>query len=288
MGIVKRKIRVARGFCVGFLRGFSAFPAAVPSRETFEEGIVAYCKEIEIVTEGRRGILYMTDDARRAGELRAAGEAVLVYLHPGNREQDFSPFLFAVEDPEDLEPEYTERVYRRLKGLPWNILGTARCLIRETVPGDVDAFYQIYSHPAITEYMEGLYPDVEEERQYVRDYIEKVYTFFGFGVWTVVERESGAVIGRAGFSYREGFEEPELGFIIGVPWQRRGYAEEVCRAILAYGWSALEFGQVQALVEPGNVPSIRLCEKLGFRKAADVNVEKKEYCRFTIHKPYQI
>ncbi|MCI9572093.1 MAG: GNAT family N-acetyltransferase [Lachnospiraceae bacterium] len=247
---------------------------------------VVYCKEIEMETEGQRGVLYVTDDAQTARGLKKRGKAVLVYLHPGNEDQDFSEFLFAVEDPEDLEAEYVERVYRRLKGLPWNILGTARCLIRETVPGDVDAFYQIYSHPAITEYMEGLYPDVEEERQYVRDYIEKVYTFFGFGVWTVVERESGDVIGRAGFSYREGFDEPELGFIIGVPWQRRGYAEEVCRAVLAYGWSALEFEQVQALVEPGNVPSIKLCEKLGFRKAADVSVGEKEYCRFIIYKPH--
>ena len=177
---------------------------------------MVYCKEIEIETEGQRGVLYVTDDAQTARGLKKRGRAVLVYLHPGNEDQDFSEFLFAVEDPEDLEAEYVERVFRRLKGMPWNILGTARCLIRETVPGDVDAFYQIYSHPAITEYMEGLYPDVEEERQYVRDYIEKVYTFFGFGVWTVVERECGAVIGRAGFSYREGFDEPELGFIIGV------------------------------------------------------------------------
>ncbi len=249
---------------------------------------MVYLKEIGLTVEGQQGILYVTDDAQTAGGLKSQGRAVIIYLHPGNRDQDFSQFFFAVEDPEDLEPEYVERVYRRLKGMPWNILRTARCLIRETVPGDVDAFYQIYSHPAITEYMEGLYPDVEEERQYVRDYIEKVYTFFGFGVWTVVERESGAVIGRAGFSYREGFEEPELGFTIGVPWQRRGYAEEACRAVLSYGWSALEFEQVQALVEPGNVPSIKLCEKLGFRKIADVNVGKKEYCRFIVQKPHQI
>ncbi|WP_300801128.1 GNAT family N-acetyltransferase [uncultured Acetatifactor sp.] len=247
---------------------------------------MVYLKEIEVDTEGQRGVLYLTDDAGTARGLREAGEAVLIYLHPGNRDQDFSGFLFAVEDPEDLEPEYIERAYRRLKGLPWNILRTARCLIRETVPEDVESFYQIYSHPAITEYMEGLYPEVEEERQYVRDYIEKVYTFFGFGVWTVVERESGAVIGRAGFSYREGFDEPELGFIIGVPWQRRGYAEEVCRAVLAYGWSALEFRQVQALVEPENIPSVRLCEKLGFRKAEVVDVGKKEYYCFVVRKPY--
>ena len=249
---------------------------------------MVYLKEIEVETEGHRGVLYLTDDAGTARGLREAGEAVLIYLHPGNRDQDFSGFLFAVEDPEELEPEYIERAYRRLKGLPWNILRTARCLIRETIPEDVESFYQIYSHPAITEYMEGLYPEVEEERQYVRDYIEKVYTFFGFGVWTVIERETGAVIGRAGFSYREGFDEPELGFIIGVPWQRRGYAEEVCRAILAYGWSALEFRQVQALVEPENIPSVRLCEKLGFRKDENVNVGEKEYYRFIVSNPYRI
>lgn len=248
---------------------------------------MAYYKEIEVNTEGTQGVLYLTDDEQTACRLQAAGEAVLVFLHPGNRDQDFSRFLFAVEDPEELEPEYIERVYRRLKGLPWNIAGTARCLIRETVPEDVDAFYRIYSHPAITAYMEGLYPDMEEEKRYVQEYIEKVYTFFGFGVWTVVERKTGMVIGRAGVSYREGFEDPELGFIIDVPWQRRGYAQEVCRAVLSYSWNALEFQRIQALVEPGNIPSIKLCEKLGFRKVQDVAIGEKNYHRFTIQKPYQ-
>lgn len=243
-----------------------------------------YLKKIELETEGQQGILYLTDDGRTACSLQDAGEAVLIFLHPGNRDQDFSRFLFAVEDPEDLEPEYIERVYRRLKGLPWNIMRTARCLIRETVPGDVDAFYRIYSDPAITEYMEDLYPDVEEEKRYVQEYIEKVYTFFGFGVWTVVERESGAVIGRAGLSYREGFEEPELGFIIGVPWQRQGYAEEVCRAVLAYGWSALEFQRIQALVEVENMPSLSLCEKLGFRRDARLTLGTREYYRLLVEK----
>ena len=70
---------------------------------------------------------------------------------------------------------------------------------------DVEDFYRIYADPSITRFMEGLYPDVEQEKEYVREYIEKVYTFFEFGVWTVVEKESGSVIGRAGFSYREGF-----------------------------------------------------------------------------------
>lgn len=238
-----------------------------------------YLKKISLATEGKEGFLYVTDDAATAKNLRRDGEAVLIYLHPGNTDQDFSGFLFAVEDPEDLEPEYIERVYRRLKGMPWNILVTERCLVRETTPEDVDDFYRIYSDPAITEYMEGLYPEVEQEKKYVREYIEKVYTFFGFGVWTVVERESGTVIGRAGISYREGFADPELGFLIGVPWQRKGYAAEVCRAILTYAWEALQFERMQALVEAENVPSLKLCEKLDFRFHTEVTLNGKTYLR---------
>lgn len=236
-----------------------------------------YLKKINVRTEGKEAALYVTDDSREAGRLRGEGEAVLIYLHGGNADQDFSEYLFAVEDPEELEEEYVERVYRRLKGLPWNILLTDRCLVRETTPEDVGEFYRIYSNPAITRYMEGLYPEAEQERQYIREYIKKVYTYYGFGVWTVVDRGSGAVVGRAGFSYREGFRDPELGYIIGVPWQGQGYGTEVCRAVMEYGWKALDFEQVQALVETGNQVSLRLCEKLGFEREKILTLQGKEY-----------
>lgn len=243
---------------------------------------VAYLKEIEVSVNGVLSVLYVTDDPETGERLQGEDKPVIIYIHEGNRGQDFSGFLFAVEDPEDLEPEYVERVYRRLRELPWNILETPRCLIRETTEEDVEDFYQIYSHPDITRYMENLYPEIEQEKAYVREYIEKVYTFFGFGVWTVVEKCSGAVIGRAGVSYREGFKEPELGFIIGVPWQRKGYAEEVCRAVLQYAGTALAFTQIQALVETENTASLCLCGKLGFEYREKIRQGEKEYYRLVI------
>lgn len=231
------------------------------------------------IAENEETALYVADDIEEARRLKDDGQAVLIYLHDGNSEQDFSEFLYAVEDPEELEPEYVNKVYRRLKGMPWDILETDRCLIRETTTEDVEDFYHIYSDPAITRYMEDLYPEIEQEKQYIREYIEKVYSFFEFGVWTVVKRESGSVIGRAGFAFREGYEEPELGFIIGVPWQRQGYAEEVCRAVMKYGWEVLGFRQVQAMVEPENAASLRLCGKLGFMEKEKVTEKGKVYVR---------
>lgn len=239
-----------------------------------------YFKQYNLNIDGAEHTLTITDCEAKARELRKAGEAVVPYLHAGNGDQNFSDFLYVAEDPEDLDMDYLEKVCCRLLGLPWEILETARCRIRETTVEDVEEFYEIYQHPMITEFMEDLYPEREQEREYIRQYIEKVYSFWEFGVWTVVEKGSGAVIGRAGFSYREGFEEPEIGFIIGVPWQRKGYAEEVCRAILDYGKEVLGFGTVQAFVQPGNSASENLCVRLGFHNEGITTIEGKDYYRY--------
>lgn len=243
---------------------------------------MSYLKKIRVNTEGADALLYVTDDKSRAEELKRNGEAVLIYFHAGNAGEDFSEFHFGVEAPEQVDAVYAERVYRRLKGLPWTILETERCVIRETTEEDVEDFFRIYGDPAITRYTEGLYPDKEQEREYIREYIEKIYTFYEFGIWTVLEKESGAVIGRAGFSFRPGFDEPELGFLIGTDRQRKGYAEEVCRAILAYGREELGFACVQAMVRTENEASLGLCDKLGFTAVEELAMEDGAYFRLLL------
>lgn len=223
------------------------------------------------------GILHITDSSVTAKRLKEQGEAVLVFLHPGNRDEDFHFCRYACEDMKEPDEEYLDKVYRREKGLPVDILETERCLVRETTVADVDAFYEIYKEPAITRYMEPLYEEVDEERAYARDYIEKVYAFYDFGIWTVVEKTSGEVIGRAGICYREGYEDPELGFVIGVPWQGRGLATEVCRAVLAYADRELGFERVLAFVQPDNMASRRVCRKLGMHEETRVCVQGQDY-----------
>lgn len=226
-----------------------------------------------------KGILWITDSPVWAAVLQREGEAVLVYLHSGNRNGDFSSLKYVMEEPQELDGAYLDRVYRRFAGIPWDILDTERCRIRETVQEDVEAFYEIYKEPSITQYMEPLYPEAEQERQYIRDYIDKVYGFYGFGIWTVVLKATGEVIGRAGLNFREGYEEPEIGFVIGVPWQRQGIAYEICSAILEYGAEELGFQTVQALVEPENEASLTLCGKLGFQIVERISDKGQEYFR---------
>lgn len=232
--------------------------------------------------------LILTDSPELARICRRLDMAVAAVLSADRRSaaagdaevcgvRDFSRIPYAVTDIDDLDERYLERIWQRYRGLPWEICETERCLVRETVPEDVDSFYRIYRDKSITAYMEDLFEDRDEEKQYIRDYIEKVYGFYGFGMWTVCLKENGEVIGRAGLSMREGFEEPELGYVIGTKWQRRGIAAEVCRAVLTYGRDELGFEQVRALMHPGNTASERLCRKLGFQYEKEMTLDSEIY-----------
>ena len=223
-----------------------------------------------------QGTLYITDSESVYHTLRQLGYYVLPYRYDGNSEVSFTGALYVIEQIEEIGYETVDMAYRRLADLPWEILTTKRCIVRETIIEDVDSFYRIYAEPEITKYMENLYDDRDEEIAYIRDYREIVYGFYGYGMWTILTKE-GTVIGRAGINWREGFDVPELGFMIGVTWQRQGYAYEVCSAILDYACNELGFTQIQALVMKGNNKSERLCKKLGFQYVQEIILDSEIY-----------
>ena len=227
-------------------------------------------------------ILYITDSAKQYEIWHEGGRYVLPYRHPGNQYEVFAEAEYLIERLEEIDYEVVDMAYRRLAGLPWEILRTKRCIVRETIEEDVDSLYEIYGEPTVTEYMEKLYEDRDEEIAYIKDYRRKMYGFYGYGIWTVLNRKDGQVIGRAGISWREEFDVPELGFVIGVPWQRQGYAYEVCSAILNYARKDIGFEQIQALVMEYNEKSAALCRKLGFINNGITMIEGVRYVLYRL------
>lgn len=226
--------------------------------------------------------LYVTDHGDVARKLLEAGLAVLGCRHDQNATEGFAGVKYILEASEGILAEYFERVFRRYAGLPWSILETERCYLRESCEEDVEGFYGIYKNPEVTRYTEGLFEHAVSERAYIREYIEKVYAYFEFGVWTVILKGSGEVIGRAGISVREGFDKPELGYVLGVPWQGKGLAREVCEGIIKYANEELEITQLQVLIQEGNEASIKLAQKLGFQKKEGLNIEGKLHIRMVL------
>lgn len=186
-------------------------------------------------------------------------------LDEKNKRQTFPNGAYCVENEADIDEVYKERVYRRFKGLPWDIAETERLKIREITLSDVPRLYELYGGEGITKYMEPLFDDMEQELAYTKNYIENVYKFYGYGMWVIELKESGEVIGRVGLEYKEGEEGLELGFMIGEDYQHKGYAYEACKAVIAYGQAELGASRFYALASADNEASIKLCGRLGFR-----------------------
>ena len=166
---------------------------------------------------------------------------------------------------EEITTDFLVKMYERHNHIPWTILSTDRLLLREITVSDVDRLYEIYSEPSITEYTENLFDDKQEEIEYTKDYIKNVYEFAGYGMWLVIEKATGLIIGRAGLSNREGFDDAELGYIIEKDKQRMGYAYEICQGIINYAKNELLMNSINCFIKPGNVASKGLVNKLGFK-----------------------
>jgi RimJ/RimL family protein N-acetyltransferase len=188
----------------------------------------------------------------------------IVYLNDENKNASFPNGSYCVESLENIDEDFLEKIYRRFNGIPWDIAQTDRLLIREITLTDVPRLYELYEHESITRYMEPLFPLIEQEMAYTKDYINNIYRFYGYGMWVIVEKSSSLVIGRVGLEYREGFDGLELGFMLGVDYQHKGYAYEACYAVIKYGINQLGQANFCTLVDENNASSIKLCKKLGF------------------------
>lgn len=232
--------------------------------------VIRYEKETCKVPMKQDRLLVISDSPEAVKKMTAEGIYVTGFYHPQNNDEIFEGVSYAVTDVEELTVYSYEEVYRRLAGIPWDILETERLYVRESTVEDVTDFYRIYGEPSMTDYIEDLFPEPEEERAYMQDYIRQMYGFYGFGMWTVIEKSKGRIIGRAGLDVREGYDLPELGFVIEKSYQQKGYAKEVCSAVLAYAKDELLFDKVQALVEKENIGSVLLLKQLGFTYQRDV------------------
>ena len=103
------------------------------------------------------------------------------------------------------------------------------------------------------------------------------WALLGFGYWVVREKGTGRFVGEVGFAdfKREMAPSfgaaPEAGWVL-APWAHgRGLATEAVNAAATWIDARVGAARTVCMIDPGNVPSIRVAEKCGYR----------EWCRAT-------
>ncbi|HEX7313156.1 MAG TPA: GNAT family N-acetyltransferase [Pyrinomonadaceae bacterium] len=153
------------------------------------------------------------------------------------------------------------------------VLETERLLLRRFTPEDAADNYRIYTDDENMRFM-GRRPDsVEFEREHILKHIANYYDQHGFGLWAVVLREDGRLIGRCGLIHQpiEGAREVEVSYLLDRHYWGRGLATEAARAVVRHGFEKYKFPRIVALINPENVASVRVAEKIGMKHERDVD-----------------
>jgi len=113
--------------------------------------------------------------------------------------------------------------------------------------------------------MSGADPSVEATQARVQKLIDH-QTSFGFSLWVVEDRGTGTILGDCGLKQLEDGPEIEVGYRFGKPphWGR-GYASEAAGASVQHGFVTLGLPRIVGVVEPPNIASHRVLEKIGLQ-----------------------
>jgi len=160
---------------------------------------------------------------------------------------------------------------------------TERLILRRFTPEDAEENFRIYTDPDNMRFM-GRRPDsVEFERYHLRRHIANYYDKHDFGLWAVVLKENGRLIGRCGLLYQpiEDTQEVEVSYLIDKPYWGRGLATEAAREVARLGFEKYKLPSLVAVINPENIASIRVAEKVGMRYERDVNF--RDYGRVALY-----
>lgn len=142
---------------------------------------------------------------------------------------------------------------------------TERLHLRPFVRGDrarIVAFYGNTEVMAIRKL--GVLDAIAAERQL--DMILDHWRTHGFGIWAVIDRDSGRFAGECGLRRSDDGADVELTYGLLPAFRGRGYATEAARAALAHGFETLSLSRIVAMARGDNAASHHVLEKCGMTR----------------------
>lgn len=149
------------------------------------------------------------------------------------------------------------------------MLETNQLIIRPITLNDKESIFEYRSDTETNKY-QGWIPatiaDVEVFIGKIAKLIDEPGTWFQF---VVIEKETEKIVGDIGIHFFDiENKQVEIGCTLNKVFQNKGYATESLKCVIGYLFKTLNKHRIIASIDPGNRNSIRLVERIGFRKEA--------------------
>ena len=146
------------------------------------------------------------------------------------------------------------------------ILETARLILREMRQADLKDLAEILQNRDVMYAYEHNFSDSDVQiwldRQIGR------YKKYGFGLWAVVLKDTGEMIGQTGLTMQpyNNMEVLEIGYLLKEKYWHCGYAREAAMGCKKYAFENLNQDKVCSIIKADNFASMRVAESIGMSK----------------------
>jgi RimJ/RimL family protein N-acetyltransferase len=145
------------------------------------------------------------------------------------------------------------------------IIETRRLRLRPFTEADLEDLARINADPEVTRYLgDGKPLDRAQSWRQIATFIGHMQ-MRGYSILAIEERSTGALLGRSGPWFPEGWPMLEVGWAVDSKRRGEGIATEAGRASLQWCYANLRVDEVCSLIRPDNAPSARVAVKLGAR-----------------------
>lgn len=149
-------------------------------------------------------------------------------------------------------------------------IGTARLLLRPIQPQDAGAVFLYRSNKQVNRYQSFIPESVDEVDHFIAHKVSREINVPGTWMqWVIIKMDDGELIGDIGVHFHA--HDPlqaEIGCTFNGLYHGQGYATEALKKITDFLFDELGKERITASVDPRNLPSVRLMERIGFRQQA--------------------
>lgn len=148
-------------------------------------------------------------------------------------------------------------------------LETDRLLIRPININDKNEIFEYRSDKETNKY-QGWIPETIDD---VEAFIAKISNKINVpGTWfqlAIIDKETNKIVGDLGIHFMDNEnKQVEIGCTLNKDYQNKGFATESLKKVIDYLFNDLKKHRIVASIDPDNKDSIRLVERIGFRKEA--------------------
>ncbi len=143
------------------------------------------------------------------------------------------------------------------------ILETDRLFLREMEQSDYTALCRILQDEDVMYAYEGAFSDAE-----VQQWLDKQfhnYAELGFGLWAVLLKQTGEMIGQCGLTLQPYHDKQllEVGYLFQKAFWGKGYATEAATACRDYAFTKLNAAEVFSIIRDTNIASQNVAKRIG-------------------------